>query len=318
MSIEFRCTSCNKLLRTGDDTAGRQVKCPVCGTALTIPQPANDLGNLPNEPNAGPPPPPPPGPGLGGENPYQSPMTGGVLPQRGGGGMGPPWERDGASVGSFIATVREMYTSTATLFGQMRRTGGYRGPLYFLIVAYLIAMLFSLVYGIAMNAVGFGLFGMGKFAGMPKMNGADVGMILGMLAGYVCMAIVIVPVFSVILSFLGSGVVHLMLSLLGGATQPFEATYRVFCYALGSAVMMSVIPICGQYLAIIPLLIFLSWGLMLVHQTPLWKAIAAPLLPFLICVGICCGFYAFMFAALAAGAGAGGGGVGVFDPAMGQ
>lgn len=37
MAIEFRCTHCSKLLRTGDDTAGRQAKCPDCGAVMTIP-----------------------------------------------------------------------------------------------------------------------------------------------------------------------------------------------------------------------------------------------------------------------------------------
>ncbi len=30
MPIEFRCLQCGKLLRTGDDTAGKQAKCPEC------------------------------------------------------------------------------------------------------------------------------------------------------------------------------------------------------------------------------------------------------------------------------------------------
>lgn len=43
MAIEFRCTQCNKLLRTGDDTAGKRVKCPDCGTISEIPTPEIDL-----------------------------------------------------------------------------------------------------------------------------------------------------------------------------------------------------------------------------------------------------------------------------------
>jgi len=41
MPIEFRCTQCRKLLRTQDDTAGKQAKCPVCGTLVLIPNPAS-------------------------------------------------------------------------------------------------------------------------------------------------------------------------------------------------------------------------------------------------------------------------------------
>lgn len=37
MPIEFHCTQCNRLLRTPDDSVGKQAKCPECGTILTVP-----------------------------------------------------------------------------------------------------------------------------------------------------------------------------------------------------------------------------------------------------------------------------------------
>ncbi len=40
MPIEFRCTKCSKLLRTPDETGGKQARCPQCGTILAIPVPA--------------------------------------------------------------------------------------------------------------------------------------------------------------------------------------------------------------------------------------------------------------------------------------
>jgi phage FluMu protein Com len=40
MPIEFRCQRCQRLLRTADDTGGKQTKCPECGTILDIPLPA--------------------------------------------------------------------------------------------------------------------------------------------------------------------------------------------------------------------------------------------------------------------------------------
>ena len=39
MAIEFRCSQCGRLLRTGDDTAGRPAQCPECGTLTTVPSP---------------------------------------------------------------------------------------------------------------------------------------------------------------------------------------------------------------------------------------------------------------------------------------
>ena len=37
MSIEFNCPNCQKILRTGDDKAGLEAKCPGCGTVVTVP-----------------------------------------------------------------------------------------------------------------------------------------------------------------------------------------------------------------------------------------------------------------------------------------
>lgn len=48
MPIDFRCTRCDKLLRTPEDKAGRNAICPECGTSVTIPSPDRvdyDLGD---------------------------------------------------------------------------------------------------------------------------------------------------------------------------------------------------------------------------------------------------------------------------------
>jgi len=86
MPIEFRCTQCNRLLRTGDDTAGRQARCPECGAILTVPAPGAP-------PEAAMPPPtaarqspfgPATPPAVSGEpvNPYESPRGfGGTSPE---------------------------------------------------------------------------------------------------------------------------------------------------------------------------------------------------------------------------------------------
>ena len=87
MPIEFRCSQCGKLLRTGDDTVGRQAQCPECGSLTKVPGSGETTGAPPQlaplgaegsaSPGVAPGCPFGPGPESGGargsENPYQSP-----------------------------------------------------------------------------------------------------------------------------------------------------------------------------------------------------------------------------------------------------
>jgi phage FluMu protein Com len=78
MPIEFRCSHCGKLLRTGDGTAGRQAQCPECATVCTVPGVSTPTGPIPASTNAGSPfgtIPQPPESADGAENPYQSPYA---------------------------------------------------------------------------------------------------------------------------------------------------------------------------------------------------------------------------------------------------
>ena len=82
MPIEFRCHQCGKLLRVGDETAGKQAKCPSCGAVQMIPaaSPAPEMPSPPpfaapgGNPFGAGPPLPPPMPGVE-PNPYQAPPS---------------------------------------------------------------------------------------------------------------------------------------------------------------------------------------------------------------------------------------------------
>jgi phage FluMu protein Com len=83
MPIEFRCSHCGKLLRTGDGTAGRQAQCPECATICTIPGASAPTGPISSPPSGGSPfgaIPQQPQTAGGTENPYQSPYSTGTLP----------------------------------------------------------------------------------------------------------------------------------------------------------------------------------------------------------------------------------------------
>ena len=79
MAIEFRCTQCNRLLRTGDETAGRHAQCPECGAISAVPAATAANGGPPspfaspggNPFAVGPTPEVQPA----SDNPYQSPMS---------------------------------------------------------------------------------------------------------------------------------------------------------------------------------------------------------------------------------------------------
>ena len=74
MPIQFSCGDCGAVLRTGDDTVGKQAKCPQCGRVMTVPaasQPATPIATAP------PPVPPPPSREAASTayNPYQAPTA---------------------------------------------------------------------------------------------------------------------------------------------------------------------------------------------------------------------------------------------------
>ena len=64
MPIEFRCTQCQQMLRTPDDTAGQDARCPQCGAISPVP--AESIAPPPSRESPIPPVPPPIDPG----NPY--------------------------------------------------------------------------------------------------------------------------------------------------------------------------------------------------------------------------------------------------------
>jgi hypothetical protein len=111
--------------------------------------------------------------------------------------------------------------------------------------------------------------------------------------------IILLPLFVVIVLFIGSGIVHLCLMIVGGANQPFETTFRVFAFSQGSAGPLQIIPICGGVISGVWALVCNCIGLARAHETDTGRAVLAVFLP----VIVCCGgglLIAFMFGAMGA------------------
>ena len=84
---------------------------------------------------------------------------------------------------------------------------------------------------------------------------------------------------------IGSAVLHLCLTLVGGAKRDFETTFRVLCFSAGSAYPLMIVPICGGLISGIWCLVCECIGLAKAHDTTTGKALLAVLLPVIVCCG---------------------------------
>jgi hypothetical protein len=99
--------------------------------------------------------------------------------------------------------------------------------------------------------------------------------------------------------FIAAGLNHLALMLLGGARRDFEATFRVGAYSKAAAVL-SLVPLCGPFVAIVWGAVATIIGLQVVHDTTLGKAIGAVLLPVAVACCCCAGAFGILGALMAA------------------
>jgi hypothetical protein len=189
---------------------------------------------------------------------------------------GPPWEAEGPSPGSFWATIVAFVTDVAGFFSTMRLSGGIGLPLLYMLIAGAIGGLAQVAQQGAMMALG--IAPENPALGNPaETTGYIIGMFVGGLCGFAFAAL--------LMSFITSGIYHVMLSLLGGPNQGFEATYRVVAYCSAHTFLMYLIPCCGIHLGAIAGIVLPIIGLAYAHETSGWRAAGAVLIPSAVCCG---------------------------------
>ncbi|MHB8899804.1 MAG: zinc ribbon domain-containing protein [Thermoguttaceae bacterium] len=231
MPIEFRCTQCNKLLRTGDDTVGKQARCPECGAVMAVPAPAPASGS-PFDPTAAPQPSVPPAPVASpfaepprdSTNPYQSPAGLALEPQS----FAPRGEIRPTQI-EFGATL----TRTWQIFGDNW-----------------LAMLGALILIFIINvAVSFAM--QGVIAGIgAAVNDATVAGVAGFF---------IQVVFQVFAMWLGIGLNMFTLALVRGEQPSMGMLFaggRFLLPIILCALLVGVVVLLGLVLLIIPGIIF--------------------------------------------------------------
>ena len=188
---------------------------------------------------------------------------------------GLPWEhrQQRGFVSAFIETLSIVLTRPAEAFTVMKREGGLGGPLIYALiggsVGGIVAFLFSL-----------GFQSLGLFKDQQNGLAAMAGMGIGSVA-----IIILLPLFIVIGLFIGSGIVHLCLMIVGGANQPFETTFRVLAFSQGSTGPLQIVPVCGGLISGVWALVCTCIGLARAHETDTGRAIVAVFLPVVVCCG---------------------------------
>ena len=204
---------------------------------------------------------------------------------------GIPWERR-AEVGflnALVETIRVVLLEPSKAFAAMSPTGGLGAPLFFFVLVGSVGGLVGIFYQSVFNSLN------------PSSTPEEQAMVamLGS-AAVIGGSIMLMPVLLAAIAFITSALIHLALMLLGGANRPFEATFRVICYAGGATAVLQLLPVCGAIAATMWNFVVMVIGISAVQMIGKGRAAAAVLLPTLVCCGV---ILALAFAAVAAAGG---------------
>jgi len=205
----------------------------------------------------------------------------------------PAWERR-ETLGFFPAlfeTIKQVFFNPVETFAAMKKDGGIASPLIFWLimgsVTGIVAKLYNYVLirtylaGAANPVPGFPSDQWDKFKHDALASQTPGSLVYGLI---------FTPVVLVIVMFIGTGINHLCLMIVGGANRSFEVTFRALAFAIGTSSLLLLLPGCGG-------LIYMVWASVLsiialkqAHDCATWKAVLGVLLPFIVCCLCLLGF----------------------------
>lgn len=196
---------------------------------------------------------------------------------------GPDWEKRSSflDAGAIFRTVKACLLEPSRTFSTMREEGDLTSPL---------------IYGALLGTIGsvFGFIWGQVFRGtMTSMMAEKLPSQIPFQAQSSLLGLILSPVIVVVVLFIFSGIYHLMLMIVGGATRGFESTFRAVAYSTGSASLFQIVPLCGSIAGGIWTIVITIIGLREMHKTSTGKAVAAVLLPVVLCCG--CAIAAMVF-----------------------
>ncbi len=194
----------------------------------------------------------------------------------------PPWEdRENFSrLGGFFETIQQAMLAPGRLFSGMSISRGIWEPLTFYVVLYVLMMIVERLWSVALSG-----FDIALLSWLDELN-ADSANDMALVHFMETMGVFFSPFFGVISLFLTAGVTHIACMLLIPNQRGFEASYRAVAYS-GSAMILGVVPVCGEFLSIFWLLFIYVVALRELHSTTTVRAIVVALLPLVLMICGC-------------------------------
>lgn len=193
--------------------------------------------------------------------------------------QGNPWERRdelGVSQG-FLEALKLFVVSPAEAFNQTRRQGDYGSPLLFAVVLGWAGVLIAKVWET--------LFGMSVLSAFPPEVRDQLPFLVGGSTFGLVLSLVLAPIYILVALFIWSALLHLCLVLVGGlkdSTAGFEGTFRVVSYAT-VAQLGSLVPIFGSLITLVWTVVLGVVGITSLHKSSQGQAVAALLIPLVLC-----------------------------------
>jgi hypothetical protein len=183
---------------------------------------------------------------------------------------------------ALFETIKLFIFNPQEAFERMPVTTDIGRPLLYGVLLGWLGGIIESVWGFLFQASLFGFL-----ANVEGMEQVLPAMALGLAGGVI--GIFLAPIITLILIFIITAIVHLFLMVLGGANQGFAATLRVICYS-ETAQIARLVPFLGGLICLVWSIVLAVIGLVAAHRTSTGKAVAAVLLPILVCCtcwGVC-------------------------------
>jgi hypothetical protein len=172
-----------------------------------------------------------------------------------------------------MATLKESLFHPSAFFRTMPVTGGLTGPMLYAMIVTMTGITVSYCWQILFPDV------LHRYLPHDLQGAENIGVIDGI--GLVVLAM-FMPFLIILMLFLWSGLLHLLLQLVKGAKNGFEATFRATAYSSGAYAFL-VMPFCGGAIASVWGLVMVIIGLREAHGTTGGKAAFAVFFPLVLC-----------------------------------